>query len=59
MLDCKRSIDQSVSFLPVVSKIYERIMQKQILDYIDTRLSPHSCGYRKGYNIQTALISML
>ena len=48
-----------VSVLPVVSKIYERIMQKQILEYIDKHLSPHLCGYRKGYSIQTALISML
>ena len=43
----------------VVSKIYERIMQKQILEYIDKHLSPHLCGYRKGYSKQTALISML
>ena len=50
---------RSVSALPVVSKIYERIMQKQILEYIDKHLSPHLCGYRKGYSTQTALISML
>ena len=31
-----------VSVLPVVSKIYERIMQKHILEYIDEHLSPHS-----------------
>ena len=48
-----------VSVLPVVSKIYERIMQKQILEYIDKHLSPHLCGYRKGWSTQTALISML
>ena len=48
-----------VSVLPVASKIYERIMQKQILEYIDKHLSPHLCGYRKGYSTQTALISML
>ena len=34
-------------------------MQKQILEYIDKHLSPHLCGYRKGYSTQTALISML
>ena len=45
-----------VSVLPVVSKIYERIMQKQILEYIDKHLSPHLYGYRKGY---AALIFML
>ena len=45
-----------VSVLPVVSKIYERTMQKQ---YIDKHLPPHFYRYRKGYSIQTALIYML
>ena len=48
-----------VSVPPVVSKIYERIMQKQLLEYIDKHLSPRLCGYRKGYSTQTALISIL
>ena len=48
-----------ISVLPIVSKIYERIMQKQIVEYIDKHLSPHLYGYRKGYSTQTALISML
>ena len=48
-----------VSVIPIVSKIHEIIMQKQILKYIDKHLSPHLCGYRKGYGTQTALISML
>ena len=48
-----------VSVIPVVFKIYERIMQTQILEYIDKHLSPHLSGYRKGYSTQTALISML
>ena len=33
-------------------------MQKQISEYIERHLSPHLCGYRKGYSTQTALISM-
>ena len=48
-----------VSVLPVVSKIYERTMQKRILEYIEKHLPPHLCGYSKGYSTQTALISML
>ena len=48
-----------VSVLPVTSKIYERIMQKQILKYIGKHFSPHLCGYRKGCSTQTALIFML
>ena len=37
-----------VSVLPVISKIFERIIQKQISDYIDKHLSQYLCGYRKG-----------
>ena len=48
-----------VSFLRALCKIYERIMQKQILEYIGKHLSSHFCGYRKGYSNQTALTSML
>ena len=48
-----------VSALPVVSKIYERNLQRQFLDYIEKHLSPHLRGYRKGYSTRTALISML
>lgn len=33
-----------VSVLHVVSKIYERVIQKQILEYVDRHLSPHICG---------------
>ena len=44
-----------VSALPTVSKIFERIMQKQIIDYINQYISPLLCGYRKGFSIQTVL----
>ncbi len=48
-----------VSILPVVSKIFERIMQKQINLYCEKYLSPYLCGFRKGYNAQYALMSMV
>ena len=48
-----------VSILPVISKIFERIMQKQRKDYIERYLSPYLCGYRKGYSSQYALLLML
>ena len=47
------------SVLPTVSKTYEKIMQKQVLEYIDKHLSPHICGYRKEYSTKTALLSIL
>ena len=48
-----------ISILPVVSKVFERIMQKQTNDFIEKHLSPYLCGYRKGYNCQYALLTML
>ena len=48
-----------ISVLPTVSKIFERIMQKQINAYIDKYLSDNLCGYRKGYSTQSALILLI
>jgi ribonuclease P/MRP protein subunit RPP40 len=42
-----------------VSKFFERIMQKQMKVYIEKHLSPFLCGFRKGYNTQYALTSMI
>ena len=48
-----------MSVLPSVSKILERKMKKQLLSYINQFLSRSLCGYRKGYNTQTALLSLI
>ena len=48
-----------VSLLPIISKIFERIMLNQVTDYMNEYLSPHLCGYRKGFSMQTALSSLI
>ena len=48
-----------LSILPVVSKIFERIMQRQINSYVEKYLSPFLCGYRKGYSTRIALTAMV
>ena len=48
-----------VSVLPTVSKIFERIMRKQVSDYIGKFLSPFLCGYRKGFSTQHALLTLI
>ena len=48
-----------VSVLPAVSKIFERVIQKQLITHIDEHLSPYMCGYRKGYSAQHALVALL
>ena len=45
--------------LPVISKIFERLMQKQLCSFIEKHLSPVLCGYRNGYSPQLALIMSL
>ena len=37
-----------VSVLPIVSKIFERIIHEQLTSHFEIFLSPYICGYRKG-----------
>ena len=48
-----------ISMLPVVSKVFERILHKQIGYFINEKLFAYMCGYRKGYNTQYALMALL
>ena len=48
-----------IVILPTVSKLFERIMAKQIVAYVTPFLSSLLCGSRKGYNAQHALIGLL
>ena len=57
MLHVLTIIDQLVSCLWLQKS--ERIMQKQIISYIDEYLSPFLCGYRKGYSTQYALLGLI
>ena len=48
-----------ISLLPATAKIFEKLMQKQIGEYMNKYLSSFLCVYRKGYNAQHALLSLL
>ena len=47
------------SRLRILSKIFERVLQKLISRYMEIYWSPFLCGYRKEFNPQHALISIL
>ena len=47
------------SVLPCVSKFFERIMQKQLFQYMDKSSSPFLCSYREGISTQTALLGLV
>ena len=48
-----------VSVLPVVSKIFERLLHKQMSLNVDRFMSPYLCSYWKGFSTQQTLISLL
>ena len=50
----KRSY-RPIKVLPSVSIIFERLLAKQMLPFVNKFLSPKICGYRQGYNTQHAL----
>ena len=45
-----------ITFLPSASKLYERMMQDQMLPFVQSFLSPLLCGFREGYGTQHALL---
>ena len=48
-----------VSILSNISKIYERLLFKQISEYFEPILSKFQCGFRKRYSAQHCLLAML
>ena len=48
-----------ISILPAISKVFERSMRDQILEYINKYLLPYLCGFRKGYSTQHCLTVMI
>ena len=48
-----------VSAFLILSKVFKKIMQKQVINHVNTFLSPHLCCYRKGFSAQYALLSLL
>ena len=48
-----------VTLLPLVSKIYEKKMHKEISLYMDTFLSPYIFGYRKNHSTEHCLLVMI
>ncbi len=48
-----------ITVLPSVSKIYERLVQDQMLTFAQSFLSPFLCGFREGYGTQHALLRLV
>ena len=48
-----------VSILSHISKVFERLIYKQIDNFIKNKILVKLCGFRKNHNTQYSLISML
>ena len=46
-----------ISILPVLSKVFERVLENQITTFVNE--FPFMCGYRKRYSMQYALIAVI
>ena len=55
----KKENDRPVSLLPHVSKVFERIIYKQIMSYVTNLLSDYITGFRKSHGSQHCLVKML
>ena len=55
----KKESSRLISILPVLSKIFEKLMSKQLSTFFENNLSKIQCGFRKGYSTQHCLLLML
>ena len=47
-----------ISLLPVISKIFERMIEKQLAPYFDTLFNAHVSGFRQKHSCQHVLLHM-
>ena len=55
----KKDNYRSISILPLISKIFEKIMCRQLSNHFDNILSKFQCGFRKGYSPQLCLLLII
>ena len=48
-----------VNILPILSKIYERVMFMQMSSLFEDIFSKHQCGFRKGFSLKQCLLTLL
>ena len=51
---CSKDNYRPISILSSLSKLFEKLMHDDIYLYMENKLSPYLCGFRKGYSCNTA-----
>ena len=50
---------RTINLLPLISKLFEKVLYQQIHDFANKILSSKLCGFRKGHSTQHALLNLL
>ena len=48
-----------VSILPIISKVFEKVLSEQLSEYFDNIFHNFLCAFRKGHGCQTTLLRLL
>ena len=48
-----------ISILPIISKIFEKLIRRQLSNHFDNIFSKFQCGFRKGFSTQHCLLLMI
>ena len=48
-----------VRILPIISKVYEKVLSVQLSDYFENIFHNFLCAFRKGHGCQTTLLRLL
>ena len=51
--------NRPISILPIILKIFEKLICKQLSNHFDKILSKFQCGFRKGYSPQHCLLLLI
>ena len=54
-----KEIYRLVSFLPDISKLFEKLIGKQVTAFMNPALLKFQCGFTKGFSTQDCLLTML
>ena len=59
LVPCDKANFIPVSVLPLLSKVFEKVVYDQIYEYMENFLSELLCGFRKAHSTQHALFRLL
>ena len=57
--DTEKSNYRPISILPLVSKVFEKVLYNQLNAFFEPKLNKILCGFRKGHSTQHALLRLL